>query len=190
MHAGRSVTRLTYESYIPLALRTLKQILLDARALPAPSPVTFPGLADAAPCCPPTNAVHNHAHNHSHAHTKSTHGSDVPTLAPTVEVSRIRVAHLLGESPPLTPSIVISVASPHRREAFYVCEWVLEAVKRKAQVWKREWYGPEIDDETATAEQQEPFVGRDGEGPAGRGGRAHEQARWKENFPPVKESSK
>lgn len=92
-------------------------------------------------------------------------------------MSRIRIAHLLGESPPLTPSICISVASPHRREAFYVCEWVLEAVKRKAQVWKREWYASETTEE-------ESFAGRDGEGPDGRGGRAHQDSKWKENFPP------
>lgn len=101
-----------------------------------------------------------------------------------IEVSRIRIAHLLGESPPLTPSICISVASPHRREAFYVAEWVLEAVKRKAQVWKREWYAPEAGDGDETP-SEDPFVGRDGEGPAGRGGRAHETAKWKENFPPA-----
>ncbi|GAA5981131.1 hypothetical protein JCM10908_003995 [Rhodotorula pacifica] len=120
---GRTVTRLTYESYVPLALRTLQQILVEARPLPPPPAVAFPGLEDAKPCC---------GHD-GHAHELG------PRLgSATVQVSRIRVAHLLGESPPLTPSICILVASPHRREAFYVAEWVLEAVKRKAQVWKRE----------------------------------------------------
>jgi len=37
-------------------------------------------------------------------------------------------------------SIVIAVSSPHRQEAFKTCEWILEEVKLKAQVWKREWY--------------------------------------------------
>lgn len=167
---------MTYESYVPLALRTLQQILVEARALPPPPPVAFPGLEHAKPCC--DHAVTDHAHPHTH---RGGNGHKQTT----VEVSRIRVAHLLGESPPLTPSICISVASPHRREAFYVCEWVLEAVKRKAQVWKREWYAPEAatsgDD---AADSSSCFVGRDGEGPSGRGGRAHEDAKWKENFPP------
>lgn len=47
-------------------------------------------------------------------------------------------------------------------------------------MWKREWY----------AEEEGEFVGKDGDGPEGRGGRAHEKkeeggkSRWKENFPP------
>ncbi|GAA5981161.1 hypothetical protein JCM10908_004003 [Rhodotorula pacifica] len=168
---GRTVTRLTYESYVPLALRTLQQILVEARALPPPPAVAFPGLEDAKPCC-------------GHDGHTAAHGPGQPVESATVQVSRIRVAHLLGESPPLTPSICISVASPHRREAFYVAEWVLEAVKRKAQVWKREWYAPE-----AIATGPNEFVGRDGEGPHGRGGRAHEQAKWKENFPPPSSTS-
>ena len=81
------------------------------------------------------------------------------------------VYHLLGHSPPLTPSLVICVATPHRKEAFVVCEWLLERVKERVQVWKREWY----DDGTR-------FEGRDGEGVEGLGGRANKGV-WKENFP-------
>lgn len=156
---------------MPLALRTLQQILAEARALPPPPPTVFPGLEDQRPCCGHAAPGQHPAHQHSR--------TDAQTgKTPVVEVSRIRIAHLLGESPPLTPSICISVASRHRREAFYVCEWVLEAVKRKAQVWKREWYASEA------KENGESFVGRDGEGPDGRGGRAHQDSKWKENFPP------
>ena len=35
---------------------------------------------------------------------------------------------------------VIAVSSPHRKEAFVACEYILEEVKRKAQIWKREYY--------------------------------------------------
>ncbi|KAL7411652.1 Molybdopterin biosynthesis MoaE [Mrakia frigida] len=49
--------------------------------------------------------------------------------------------HRLGTVDPGQTSIVIAVSSPHRREAFEACEWVLEEVKRKVQVWKREVYG-------------------------------------------------
>ena len=38
------------------------------------------------------------------------------------------------------PSIVIAVSSPHRKEAFMACEHILEEVKLKAQIWKREFY--------------------------------------------------
>jgi molybdopterin synthase catalytic subunit len=50
------------------------------------------------------------------------------------------------------------VSSPHRREAFETCEWILEEVKKKAQIWKREWYDGEDESEAV----------------------------WKENFPPRK----
>ncbi|BGO98898.1 hypothetical protein NBRC10513v2_000001 [Rhodotorula toruloides] len=146
---GRTVTHLTYESYVPLALKTLESLLAEARTLPPPPPAPFADPHSHA-CCPPST----------------------PSPDGRIEISRIHVAHLLGPSPPLTPSIVISVTSPHRREAFYVCEWMLEMVKRRVQVWKREWY----------AKEEGEFVGRDGEGPEGVGGRAG-QAKWKENFP-------
>ena len=44
--------------------------------------------------------------------------------------------------------IVIAVSSPHRKEAFVACEQILEEVKRKAQIWKREYYEGE-DESTA-----------------------------------------
>ncbi|BGP21130.1 polyA+ RNA export protein [Rhodotorula toruloides] len=144
---GRTVTHLTYESYVPLALKTLELLLTEAHDLLPPPPAPFADPHSHACCSPSTSATDGR-----------------------IEISRIHVAHLLGPSPPLTPSIVISVASPHRREAFYVCEWMLEMVKRRVQVWKREWY------------KEGEFVGRDGEGPYGFGGRAGE-GRWKENFP-------
>jgi len=43
---------------------------------------------------------------------------------------------------------VIAVSTPHRREAFEACEFILEEVKRKAQIWKREYYEGE-DENTA-----------------------------------------
>ncbi|GAA5843713.1 hypothetical protein JCM11251_003472 [Rhodosporidiobolus azoricus] len=174
---GRTVTHLTYESYIPLALKTLHSLLLEVRQLPPP---------------PPLVGVPTH---HCASHSSS---APSPDSESKIELGRIKIAHLLGPSPPLTPSIVITVASPHRREAFYVCEWLLEMVKIKVQVWKREWYAAEEGEKAIDGVRE--FVGRDGEGPDGMGGRAHErrhetsrengaggkagESRWKENFPP------
>jgi molybdopterin synthase catalytic subunit len=58
------------------------------------------------------------------------------------ETSLIRCAiyHRLGTVPVGDPSIVIAVSSPHRQEAFIACENILEEVKLKAQIWKREYY--------------------------------------------------
>jgi molybdopterin synthase catalytic subunit len=51
--------------------------------------------------------------------------------------------------PVLKYQIVIAVSSPHRKEAFRACEFILEEVKKKAQIWKREFYEGE-DESTAT----------------------------------------
>ena len=58
----------------------------------------------------------------------------------------IAVYHRLGTVPVGEPSIVIAVSSPHRKEAFVACELVLEEVKRRAQIWKREFYEGEPDE--------------------------------------------
>ncbi|KAG8895540.1 Molybdopterin synthase catalytic subunit, partial [Tulasnella sp. 408] len=66
------------------------------------------------------------------------------------------VCHRLGNVPVGEASIVVAVSSPHRKAGFEACEFILEEVKLKAQIWKREWY--------------------EGDDPS--------QATWKENFPP------
>jgi len=72
---------------------------------------------------------------------------------------------------------VIAVSSPHRREAFEACEWVLEEVKRKVQVWKREVYvGGEVLDEASG--RREPEGGVEGRKKVDEG-----DGKWKENFP-------
>jgi len=65
-----------------------------------------------------------------------------PTSATTTapHLNRVVLAHRLGNVPIKEASIVIAVSSAHRREAFAACEWILEAVKRRAEIWKREEY--------------------------------------------------
>ncbi|KAJ8083877.1 hypothetical protein PM082_002643 [Marasmius tenuissimus] len=53
---------------------------------------------------------------------------------------RCAVHHRIGIVPVGEPSIVVAVSSPHRKEGFVACEFILEEVKRKAQIWKREYY--------------------------------------------------
>jgi molybdopterin synthase catalytic subunit len=57
------------------------------------------------------------------------------------------VYHRLGTVPVGEPSIVIAVSSPHRKEAFVACERILEEIKAKAQIWKREFYEGETEAE-------------------------------------------
>ncbi|KAE9408136.1 molybdenum cofactor synthesis 2 [Gymnopus androsaceus JB14] len=68
---------------------------------------------------------------------------------PSQEKPLLRVAlhHRIGTVKIGEPSIVIAVSSPHRKEAFLACEFILEEVKRKAQIWKREYYEGEDESE-------------------------------------------
>lgn len=97
---GRVVTRLEYQAYSRLAIKTMQNILRVVRASAA----------------------------------QSGHDSTVSSLI------RCAVHHRLGTVPVGQPSIVIAVSSPHRKEAFRACEYILEEVKLKAQIWKREYY--------------------------------------------------
>jgi molybdopterin synthase catalytic subunit len=52
----------------------------------------------------------------------------------------VAVTHRLGRVPIGEESILIAVSSAHRREAWEAAEWILEEVKRKTEIWKRESY--------------------------------------------------
>lgn len=66
--------------------------------------------------------------------------SNTNTHSDTQSIIKSAVHHRLGTVPVGEPSIIVVVSSPHRRESFEACEWILEEVKKKAQIWKQEWY--------------------------------------------------
>lgn len=56
------------------------------------------------------------------------------------EISNVGIVHRLGRLEIGETSIVISVASPHRRAAFAACEWLIKELKRTVPIWKKEVY--------------------------------------------------
>lgn len=108
--SGKTVTRLDYQAYSKLAIKTMAKILRDTRE----------------------------------KFTRSTHQTD---QEPVSAVVKSVVYHRLGTVPVGEPSIVIAVSSPHRKESFLACEHILEEVKEKVQIWKREFYDGEEEDE-------------------------------------------
>ena len=52
--------------------------------------------------------------------------------------SRIEAQHRLGSIPLGEASIAIAAAAPHRAEAFEACRYVIEEVKARLPVWKKE----------------------------------------------------
>ena len=51
----------------------------------------------------------------------------------------IRVAHRLGRLGIGETSVVVTAAASHRREALAACAYVIEALKDRAPIWKKEF---------------------------------------------------
>ena len=52
--------------------------------------------------------------------------------------ARLAVRHRVGVVPAGEASIAIAAAAPHRAEAFDACRYVIEEVKRRLPMWKKE----------------------------------------------------
>lgn len=50
----------------------------------------------------------------------------------------VAMAHRTGRVEPQESIVSIHVASPHRKEAFQACEWLIDELKKQAPLWKRE----------------------------------------------------
>jgi len=55
--------------------------------------------------------------------------------------SRVMLQHRLGLIPAGEASIAIAAAAPHRDAAFAACRYVIEEVKKRLPIWKKELRG-------------------------------------------------
>jgi molybdopterin synthase catalytic subunit len=53
-------------------------------------------------------------------------------------LARIMLRHRLGVIPAGEASIGIAAAAPHREEAFSACRFIIEEVKKRLPIWKKE----------------------------------------------------
>lgn len=56
------------------------------------------------------------------------------------EISNIGIVHRTGKLDIGETSVVISVAAPHRKDAFAACEWLIKELKQTVPIWKKEVY--------------------------------------------------
>jgi molybdopterin synthase catalytic subunit len=56
------------------------------------------------------------------------------------EISNVGIVHRTGRLEIGETSVVISVAAPHRKDAFAACEWLIRDLKRTVPIWKKEVY--------------------------------------------------
>jgi molybdopterin converting factor subunit 1 len=52
--------------------------------------------------------------------------------------ARVAMAHRTGRLEIGEPSVVVSVSSPHRAEAFAACKWGIDRLKETVPIWKKE----------------------------------------------------
>lgn len=60
--------------------------------------------------------------------------------AKRIGTSRIAVTHRTGELDIGEVSVAIAVSSPHRAEAYEASRWIIEEIKRRLPIWKKERY--------------------------------------------------
>lgn len=53
-------------------------------------------------------------------------------------LERVAVVHRIGALELGQISVIVAVSSPHRREAFEACAWIMDTLKRDVPIWKRE----------------------------------------------------
>ena len=89
----------------------------------------------------------------------------VAEAAARAGTDRIAAVHRLGELAIGDVSVAIAVSTPHRAEAFDAARYVIEEIKKRLPVWKRERY---LDGEAEWLDGQVPAVVVGG-GTAGHG---------------------
>ena len=53
---------------------------------------------------------------------------------------RVAMAHRTGRLVVGDIAVAIAVSAPHRAQAFGACQWLIDALKERVPIWKKEWY--------------------------------------------------
>ena len=72
---------------------------------------------------------------------------------------RVAISHRIGTLEVGEAAVAIAVAAPHRGEAFEACRYVIEELKRRVPIWKREWYAD------GSSDWVNPAIAHDGSAP-------------------------
>lgn len=88
--AGKKVTMLSYEGYVPMAEKELRKLCDDA--------------------------------------------------VQKYTVKKIAAVHILGDCPVEKASVILVCSSPHRRDSLHCIEFLIDELKARVPIWKREVY--------------------------------------------------
>ncbi len=75
-------------------------------------------------------------------------------------VEKIVAVHLLGDCPVGETSVIVGCASHHRREGIRCTEFLIDELKARVPIWKKEVYGGEGQDMAVWKENVEWKEGR------------------------------
>jgi len=56
------------------------------------------------------------------------------------KVHKIAAVHILGDCPVGNASVILACSSPHRRDALHCVEFLIDTLKARVPIWKRECY--------------------------------------------------
>ena len=56
------------------------------------------------------------------------------------DINRARAIHRAGELALSEPAVVVGVASSHRDAAFLACRYIIDEIKARLPIWKKEYY--------------------------------------------------
>jgi len=56
------------------------------------------------------------------------------------DVLKIAAVHILGDCPVGNASVILACSSPHRRDALHCVEFLIDILKARVPIWKRECY--------------------------------------------------
>lgn len=55
-------------------------------------------------------------------------------------IHEVLVAHRMGRLAVQETSLLLLVMAPHRREAFEAGQYIIDVLKKRVPIWKKEWY--------------------------------------------------
>ena len=53
-------------------------------------------------------------------------------------IKKINIIHRIGDLNVGDPSVVIAISTPHSKDAFEACQFILEKIKYNVPIWKKE----------------------------------------------------
>jgi molybdopterin synthase catalytic subunit len=56
-------------------------------------------------------------------------------------IEGVALVHRVGRVGPGETSVVVAVSTPHRRDAFEACQWLMDRLKEEVPIWKKETWG-------------------------------------------------